>query len=266
MNYVDIIIIIILVFGLFIGWTKGLFKTATDILMLFISMVLASIFKGKLTDIFVKIVPFPELSKNIFSVNIIMYELLMYFAILIFILLIYQILMSRIGLEDKMASSSISSNIIVKSVGSILGVPLTILFLYNVCLVINFPLINVKEIHNSVVISKILSNTMTISNNNYKLYMIEEDANEILYDKSYKNYSTKAKDSAILYQMARNGYKSYDLLEELKSDKKLTTDPYYYKKYLKKQAEKKKKNIKKKTEQESKENSKEENNDQNSGQ
>ncbi len=261
MNYVDIIVIVIMVLGLFVGWTKGLFKTATDILILFISMILASIFKGKLTNIFVKIVPFPELSKNIFSVNIIMYELLMYFTILIFILLIYQILMSRTGLEDKMVSSSISSNIIVKSVGSILGVPLTILFLYNVCLVINFPLINVKEIHNSVVISKILSNTMTISNNNYKLYMIEEDANEILYDKSYKNYSTKAKDSAILYQMARNDYKSYDLLEELKSDKKLTTDPYYYKKYLKKQAEKKKK-----TEQENKENSKEENNDQNSGQ
>lgn len=260
MNYVDIIVIVIMVLGLFIGWTKGLFKTATDILMLFISMVIASTFKGKLTDMFVKIVPFPELSKDIFSVDIIMYEILMYFAILILILFIYQLIVSRTGLEDKMVSSSISSNIIAKSVGSILGVPLTILFLYNVCLIANFPLINVKEIHNSVVINKILSNTMNVSKKNYKLYMIEEDANEILFDKSYKNYSAKAKDSVILYQMARNDYKSYDLLKELKSSKSLKTDPYYYKTYLKKQKKKKKKTeVKTETKEEN-------NNEQNSGQ
>lgn len=87
MAIVDVIIILIAFLGLVIGFKVGIFKELTDFVALFISMVLAGMFKGVVANLLYTVLPFYNFGKateELYSVNIIFYQVIMYFLLLLF--------------------------------------------------------------------------------------------------------------------------------------------------------------------------------------
>lgn len=224
MNYIEIIMIIFILVGLIVGWSKGFWKTGTDLLAIFISMVIASILKKPLAILLMKILPFIEFGKDIYSLNILFYYIIAYYVIFLLIMVIYQAIMIRTGLDEKLVEKGFSSSILSKSISSILGLPFMIIVLYNLLLIVNFPYINVKAIDNSNLIDRFFTKTLILNNTNASLYLAEENASEYLHKSLYKRLSNKEKDNIIIYEFYLNDLVDSDTISTLKKQKKIKKD------------------------------------------
>ena len=224
MNYIEIIMIIFILLGLIVGWSKGFWKTGTDLLAIFISMVIASMFKKPLAILLMKILPFIEFGKDIYSLNIIFYYIIAYFVIFLLIMVIYQAIMIRTGLDEKLVEKGFSSNILSKSISSILGLPFMIIILYNLLLVVNFSYINVKAIDDSNMINSFFTKMLILNNTNSNLYLAEENASEYLHKKLYKKLSNKEKDNIIIYEFYLNDLVDSNTISTLKKQGKIKKD------------------------------------------
>lgn len=224
MNYIEIIMIIFILVGLIVGWSKGFWKTGTDLLAMFISMVIASMLKKPLAILLMKILPFIEFGKDIYSLNILFYYIIAYFVIFLLIMVIYQAIMIRTGLDEILVEKSFSSSILSKSISSILGLPFMIIVLYNLLLIVNFPYINVKAIDNSNLIDRFFTKTLILNNTNASLYLAEENASEYLHKILYKRLSNKEKDNIIIYEFYLNDLVDSDTISTLKKQKKIKKD------------------------------------------
>lgn len=168
-NWVDIIIVILLISGFLTGYKKGFIKQVVSTVGLIVSVVLAFLLKNNLSIILYEKCPFftVGLLKNYSSLNILLYELLSFFIIFIILSIILKIIISLSGKIEDIFEESTVFKIPLKILGGVLGALESYVAIFIILLVLSLPLFSFKftnYIHKSKLSNRILNNTFLISN------------------------------------------------------------------------------------------------------
>ena len=195
MEIVNIVVIALLLFGVYLGYQRGLLKELTDFLILFLSSLLS----GKLSDILVgllyKYIPYLNFngkSEGLKSINIIFWKLVLYLLLLVVIIFIFNKIINKTKLSSKILDSMVETNLINKVLGALVSVPLILTFIFNISLILSSPNFNFVSLNNSKLVYVIMTKTSVLSRENMNLYAneryvikrINEEDNTIL---NYKN-------------------------------------------------------------------------------
>lgn len=195
MEIVNIVVIALLLFGVYLGYQRGLLKELTDFLILFLSSLLS----GKLSDILVgllyKYIPFLNFngkSEGLKSINIIFWKLVLYLLLLVVIIFIFNKIINKTKLSSKILDSMVETNLINKVLGALVSVPLILTFIFNISLILSSPNFNFVSLNNSKLVYVIMTKIPVLSRENMNLYAneryvikrINEEDNTIL---NYKN-------------------------------------------------------------------------------
>lgn len=224
MNIFDILIIVLILFGMYLGYQRGVIKELSDLGILLFSMIVASPISKLLCMIFYPILPFFNFTgsiKGLKSLNIILYRLVFYFLILIILIYIIRTILLKLGLLQKITNTMVEVTIISKLLGLVTAFPLMIIFLYNIMFILNSPFVNLDFTNDSKGYKIILEKTLIISKQNERVYLCENDTKKIVNgkyntDKNYRVANDKILKSSIKHKLISNNN-----VKKLKDKKKI---------------------------------------------
>lgn len=177
MGIIDILIIVVLIFGIYLGYRNALFKELSDLVILFISSIVSGLISRLLFNGLYKFLPFFNFSgdaKGLKSINIIFWQLILYVIILFIVILIIKKIYVKTGIEEKIKDTMVESNIITRLLGLIVSPLLMIVLMFNVILVLLTPNFNLEIVNNSKGASIIMEKTPILSSQNNKIYANEK--------------------------------------------------------------------------------------------
>lgn len=212
--------LLIILLILYLGYQRGIIKQASDFIVLLISMLLSSFLSKLLCKLLYPILPFFNFYgdiKGIKSVNLIIWRLIVYIILLVLIILIIRRILIKLKLQNKIKESEVEAGLISKLFGIIMSVFLSIIFLYNLLLVINVPLFNIN-LKESKISNFILEKTIIISKQNEDVYLSENYAKTIIYD---NNDTFEVKNDKILNEMLKDNLVTKNVLLKLEEKGKL---------------------------------------------
>lgn len=166
MNVVDICIVILLLFGFFIGWSRGFTRQIVSVVGLILSIVLAFVFKDVISSFLYRICPFFDFGgyfKGVTSLNIVIYELIAFIIIFGLIMILYRIIVKLSSFLEKILNATIILGIPGKILGGIGGVLENFIIIFIILYVLNLPILNVTLVQKSNFATRILNNTPIIS-------------------------------------------------------------------------------------------------------
>ena len=220
MSILDGVLLLIILLILYLGYQRGIIKQASDFIVLLISMLLSSFLSKLLCKLLYPILPFFNFYgdiKGIKSVNLIIWRLIVYIILLVLIILIIRRILIKLKLQNKIKESEVEAGLISKLFGIIMSVFLSIIFLYNLLLVINVPLFNIN-LKESKISNFILEKTIIISKQNEDVYLSENYAKTIIYD---SNDTFEVKNDKILNEMLKDNLVTKNVLLKLEEKGKL---------------------------------------------
>ncbi len=224
MGVVDLIIILVFIYGIYSGWQSGFLKMISNFIILLITTLIA----GKLSDIMFgflyKFLPFFNFSgktEGLKSVNIIVWKIILYILIFSIILTLIESLLSRFKIKEKIADSMINVNIIGKIFGSILSIPLVFTLVFNAILILLIPFLNFEMLTDSKGANMVMTKTPILANANRNLYnnqtFIINRINK--KDNTIKGYKKVNKD--IVKNMLDTNLVSKEIIDTLEDNNKL---------------------------------------------
>jgi uncharacterized membrane protein required for colicin V production len=166
MNLVDIIIIIILLLGAFVGFKRG-FTTQLLSLCGFVVVAMAAfLFKNPVSAFLYEHLPFfnfPGLLSGVSVVNILMYEVIAFFVIFIILYMVLKIIMVVSHIFEAFLNSTILLGIPSKLLGAVLGVLENYLLAFIVLYIVSLPFFDINVVKESKFRQGILKNTPVLN-------------------------------------------------------------------------------------------------------
>ena len=166
MNIVDIIIILMILFGAVVGFKQGAIKRATSFLGTFIVLAVAFALKNPLSVLMYENLPFFKfggLIKGVDVINVLIYELLAFFIVAGVLTLILKVLITITGLIEKLLKMTIFLSIPSKLLGIFVGAIEYFVYVFLVLVFLNLPAFNIKIVKESEYGNKILNETPFLS-------------------------------------------------------------------------------------------------------
>lgn len=166
MNIVDIIIILMILFGAVVGFKQGAIKRATSFLGTFIVLAVAFALKNPLSVLMYENLPFFKfggLIKGVDVINVLIYELLAFFIVAGVLTLILKVLITITGLIEKLLKMTIFLSIPSKILGLFVGAIEYFVYVFLVLVFLNLPAFNIKIVKESEYGNKILNETPFLS-------------------------------------------------------------------------------------------------------
>lgn len=224
MGIIDIIIVLVFLFGLYLGYQRGFIKQVSDFIILFISSFVAGMLSDILFGLLYNFFPFFNFSgkaEGIKSINIIFWKLFLYVSILILMIFAIRKILTKLKLTDKIMDSIVEANLLSRGLGSFFSIPLTLVIIFNVSLVLLSPNFNMTMISNSKLDEVIMEKTIVLSSENKNLYNNQKYIiNRInKKDNTIENYA-KVNDD-IIGNMIDTNLVSENIIDELKKEDKL---------------------------------------------
>lgn len=140
MNYVDIIVLVLLVLGFLNGYRKGAIKSAFGLIGLVVVTILAYTFKGKLASWLITFMPFYDFGgifTGVKSINIMVYEILSFILIFVILYCILAIILNVAGVIDKLLKKNIILAIPDKIIGALIGFIESALYVFVIVFVLS---------------------------------------------------------------------------------------------------------------------------------
>lgn len=166
MNLVDIIIIVILLLGAFIGFRRG-FTTQLLSLCGFVVVVMAAfLFKNPVSAYLYEHLPFfnfPGLLSGISVVNILMYEVIAFFIIFIVLYIILKVIVMVSHLFEKLLDATILLGIPSKLLGAVLGIFENYLVAFIILYIVSLPFFDIDMVKKSKLRTQILEKTPVLN-------------------------------------------------------------------------------------------------------
>lgn len=190
LNIVDAIIILLILLGGVIGFKEGAIKKLTSVVGLVLVVVLAFMFKNPLSVFFYENLPFFDLwgvFKGIQVLNIIFYEMLAFLIIASMLTIVYRLLLGVTGLIEKVLKATVILSIPSKILGFVIGLVENYIWVYIILFILTLPIFNLREIHESDLANKMLSNTPILSKYTAKTVEIYDDLYAIIDNKTNKS-------------------------------------------------------------------------------
>ncbi len=124
MSLLNIVLLIILALGFYIGWKQGILTSAIKLLESFLIFILSYLLKGPISLILIEHLPFISfngLFSGITSINIIIYEGLAFIITTVVLTIIFKLLLKFTGLFNKLLNSTIILGLPNKLGGAIIN-------------------------------------------------------------------------------------------------------------------------------------------------
>lgn len=218
MSIFDVLIILVILFGMYLGFQRGLIKEVTDFAILLVTMLIASPVSKLLCKLLYSVLPFFNFTGNIKglkSLNLILWRMIFYFLIIIILLTIVRKVLIKLKLLDKISDSIVEAGLISKILGVVISFPLMILFLYNVLMIVNVPFTSLNITNKSKVAKTILEKTFIVSSQNKDIYFSENDVNDIINSKYNTDQNYKNTNSRIVKSLVSNNLISEKIVDKL---------------------------------------------------
>lgn len=166
MNIIDLLIIIIILFGALIGFKHGVFRQLISALSFILSVVLAFLFKNKLSILLYEHLPFFKfggLFKGVSVLNILLYELIAFLIVLGIFLLIFKILKIVTNILETVLKLTIVLSIPSKLLGIVVGAIQYFVIVFIMLYILSLLFISFDLLENSKFKDPILTKTPILS-------------------------------------------------------------------------------------------------------
>lgn len=227
MNIVDLIIIIVILFGAVIGFKRGFTKSLVSAVGLIAIVIIAFLLKNPVSTVLYEHLPFFQFGgviKGVTVLNIALYELLAFIIVLAILGIVLKILMIATSIFERILTLTIILGIPSKILGAIIGALEWFILVFIGLYVLNMPVVNVKEINNSTLAPKILNNTPILSG-------VIKDTNAVINEFASikdkytdKNVDTNEFNKETLDLFLKYNVVSVDSIDKLIKDNKLKID------------------------------------------
>ncbi len=224
MGIIDILIIVVIVFGMYLGYRNALFKELSDFIILFIGSIVSGLISRLLFNGLYKFLPFFNFygnAKGLKSINIIFWQLILYVLILFIIISIIKRIYVKTGIEEKIKDSMVESNIITRLLGLIVSPLLMVTLMFNVILVFLAPNFNLEILNNSKGASMIMEKMPILSSQNNKTYVNEKYIIKRINKSDNKDSNYKKVNNDIINNMVSTDLISKDKINVLNKKNKL---------------------------------------------
>lgn len=224
MGIIDILIIVVIVFGMYLGYRNALFKELSDFIILFIGSIVSGLISRLLFNGLYKFLPFFNFYGNVKglkSINIIFWQLILYVLILFIIISIIKRIYVKTGIEEKIKDSMVESNIITRLLGLIVSPLLMVTLMFNIILVFLAPNFNLEILNNSKGASMIMEKMPILSSQNNKTYVNEKYIIKRINKSDNKDSNYKKVNNDIINNMVSTDLISKDKINVLNKKNKL---------------------------------------------
>ncbi len=163
MNIVDLIILIALLFGAFMGFVRGFFKQTITFIGTILVVILSFILKNPLSMVLYENLPFFEMG-GLTALNILLYEILAFMICLAVLSMVLGMVISISGIVENLLKMTVILALPSKLLGMIVGIIQSVVIIYVVLFIISMPIFKVPYISESKYANFILKNTPIVSN------------------------------------------------------------------------------------------------------
>jgi len=188
MNIVDIIIILLVIFGGMLGFRRGFTREVATFFGFVIVIVLAFLFKNPLSVFFYENLPFFSFGgffKGISILNILLYEIIAFLLLVFLFSIILKVVLLITGLFEKILSFTVILGIPSKILGMIVGVIEYFVYAFVFLFVFSLPLFDITEIQESKFREDILYNTPILTDLSKETIKVFDEFDEL--KEKYKN-------------------------------------------------------------------------------
>ena len=178
MEIVDIIILIIILFGAVIGFKRGFTRSLVSALGFIVIAALAFFLKNPLSVLLYENLPFFKFGgilKGVTVLNIALYELLAFVIVLAILGVALKILMVATSVFEKLLKMTIILGIPSKMMGALVGVVEAFVIVFVALYIVSLPIFNISFVENSKWKNQILNNTPALSNFSKKTMGVVEE-------------------------------------------------------------------------------------------
>ena len=206
MFFLDMIIVLVLIFGFLIGFKRGFTRELVSLVGIVLITILAFIFKNPISVLLYKNLPFFKfnyLIKGSSVLNILLYEVIAFLIVFIVLFIVLKIIIKLTNLFETILKMTIVLGIPSKILGGVVGVLKSYIIVFIVLYIMSLPAFaaDMKEtkigyfmLNHSAVLSDITGNSV-------KVYYEIADLIEEYKDKSnQKNFDQDALDLLIKYK------------------------------------------------------------------
>lgn len=204
---VEVIILLLLVAGAFLGFKRGIIKSGVSFVATVLFIIIAWKLKNPLATALLKFCPFFQFKDTIFVgvsvLNIIIYELIAFFIIFSLLSIILKIIIKVSGLFEKLLNATIVLGLPFKILGAILGVLEMYVVIFISLFILNQINVGGAYIRQSKIAVKIMDSSPVLSNLVGDTY---DAFNEIYdlhskYHSDSKEYNKAALDVLLKYKV-----------------------------------------------------------------
>ncbi len=189
---VDIIIILFILLGAFVGFKRGFFSELVNVLGFIVAIICAFIFKNPISLFLYDHLPFFSFGgilKGVTAINILLYEVIAFLLTLTICLIVLKILKIFTRIFEKFLDATIILGIPSKIFGAILGAIEWIIISFAIMFVISLPIFNNRFVFESRIYDIMLKESAKYSkqiNNTLEVFKEIDNLKE-----AYKNNEDK---------------------------------------------------------------------------
>ena len=220
MNFIDILIIILLIFFGVSGLKRGFFKELVMFLGTILVFYLAYKFKDPLGNWLLLRLPvfdFPNIFKGVSVLNILLYQLLAFVLVLALLLVVYSIVLTITHVFEKILKFTIVLGIPSKILGFILGILEGYVIVFVILFFLSQPAFNFQTFKDSKFTNKILTSSPVLTNITSNVVETVENIYDLTDEKD-----TNVLNNKLLDMMLDKKVVDYETANELYKSKKIT--------------------------------------------
>lgn len=167
MNIVDLIIIILVVFGAVVGFKRGFTRSLVSALGFIVITVLAFFLKNPVSVFLYENLPFFKFGgiiKGVTVLNIALYEILAFVVVLAILGILLKVLTLATSIFEKILNATIILGIPSKIAGAVVGAVQWFVIVFVALYALSLPVFNIEEVNESRMKDPILNSTPILSN------------------------------------------------------------------------------------------------------
>lgn len=227
MNVVDIIIVVFLIMGTLLGFSRGFLKQTVMFIGTILVVVFAFVLKNPLSIWMYKNLPFIKLDgvfEGLSSLNILIYEIIAFIIALSILSIALAILVRLTGIIEKVLKMTIILAIPSKILGAIVGFIQSVVVLYVILFILTLPILKIPYISDSKYSKIILNDTPFIKGIANNLVDTFNEISELTKDTVKINSDKEETNKNMVEIMLKNKVTTTDSIKILVDKDKLKID------------------------------------------
>lgn len=177
MNIIDIMIILILLYGAVMGFKKGFTSAVISCVGVIAVIVISYLFKNPISQIFYNIFPFFKFGgiiKGATVLNIVLYELLAFGIVFSILMIVFRLVLVTSKIFEKILKYTIILGIPSKLLGMLVGLVESFIIVFMLLFIMSLPIFGAKEIQESKLKDKILTSVPVLDKGAKKVLTVTE--------------------------------------------------------------------------------------------